>query len=53
LQAAVYVLAVVGHLKNVSLTFAHMPDRSIKVEFITVSRTIANTIAAAVYFIVA
>jgi hypothetical protein len=39
----VYVLAMVGHLKNVSPTFAQMPDRITYVEFTTVSPTIANT----------
>jgi hypothetical protein len=38
-----YVLAMVGHLKNVSPTFAQMPNRFTKVEFTTFSPTIANT----------
>ena len=42
-----YVLAMVGHLKNVSPTFALMPDRSTNVEFITISPTIANTMLVA------
>jgi len=37
------VLAMVGHLENVSTTFAQMPDRITNVEFTTVSPTIANT----------
>jgi hypothetical protein len=41
-----YVLAMVGHLKNVRPTFAQMPDRITNVEFITVSPTIANTMLA-------
>jgi hypothetical protein len=43
---SVYVLAMVGHLKNVSPTFAQMPDRITNVEFTTVSPTIANTMLA-------
>ena len=35
-------LAKVGHLKNVSTTFAQMPNRITKVEFIDVSPTIAK-----------
>lgn len=46
LQVTVYVLAIVGHLKNVSTTFAQMPDRIPNVEFTTVSPTIANTMLA-------
>jgi len=42
-RITVYVLAMVGHLKNVSLTFAQMLNRIINVEFATVSPTIANT----------
>jgi len=38
-----YVLAMVGHLKNVSPTFAQMLNRITNVEFTTVSPTIANT----------
>ncbi|MFN9998928.1 MAG: hypothetical protein ACK52X_04820, partial [bacterium] len=45
-----YVLAMVGHLKNVSSTFVQMPNRSKSVEFTTVSHTIANTMLAAVLF---
>ena len=41
-----YVLAMVGHLKNVSPTFAQMPNRITNVEFTTVSPTIANTMLA-------
>jgi hypothetical protein len=43
LTANGYVLAMVGHLKNVSPTFAQMPIRITNVEFTTVSPTIANT----------
>lgn len=39
-----------GHLKNVSLIFAQMPDRSTNVEFTTVSPTIANAMLP-VFFI--
>jgi hypothetical protein len=39
----VYVMAMVGHLKNVSPTFAQMPNRITNVEYTTVSPTIANT----------
>ncbi len=46
INTTVYVLAMVGHLKNVSSTFAQMPDRSTNVEFTTVSPTIANTMLA-------
>ena len=45
----VYILAMVGHLKNVSPTFARMPNRITNVEFITVSPTIANTMLAVVF----
>jgi hypothetical protein len=41
-----YVLAMVGHLKNVSPIFAQMPDRITNVEFICVGSTIANTLLA-------
>jgi carbamoylphosphate synthase large subunit len=41
-----YVLAMVGHLKNVSPAFAQMPNRITNVEFTTVSPTIANTMLA-------
>jgi len=44
-----YVLAMVGHLKNVSPTFAQMPNRITNVEFTTVSPTIANTMLCAVF----
>jgi len=37
---------MVGHLENVSPTFAQMPNRSTNVEFTTVSPTIANTMLA-------
>jgi hypothetical protein len=33
---------MVGHLKNVSLTFAQMPNSSTNAEFTTVSPAIAN-----------
>jgi hypothetical protein len=44
-----YVLAMVGYLKNVSPTFAQMPNRIATVEFTTVSPTIANTMLVAVF----
>jgi hypothetical protein len=47
-----YVLAMVGHLKNVSLTFVQMPYRNTNVEFTTVSPTIANTMLPAGIFYV-
>jgi hypothetical protein len=47
LRITVYVLAMVGDLKNVSPTFAQMPNRISNVEFTTVSPTIANTMLAA------
>jgi hypothetical protein len=52
LTANGYVLAMVGHLKSVSPTFAQMLDRITNVEFITVSPTIANTmlVAAITFF---
>jgi len=37
---------MVGHLENVSPTFAQTPDRNTNVEFTTVSPTIANTMLA-------
>jgi hypothetical protein len=40
---------MVGHLKNVSSTFAQMPHRITKVEFTTVSPTIANTMLGVVF----
>jgi len=43
LGITVYVLAMVGHLKNVSPTLVQMPNRITNVEFLTVSPTIANT----------
>jgi hypothetical protein len=43
-----WVLAMVGHLKNVSPTFAQKPDRNTNVEFTTVCPTIANTMLVAV-----
>ena len=46
LEITVYVLAMVGHLKNVSPTFAQMPVRITNVELTTVSPTIANTMLA-------
>jgi hypothetical protein len=49
-QQPVYVLAMVGHLKNVSPTFAQMPNRITNVEFTTVSPTIANTMLYDVLF---
>jgi len=42
---------MVGHLKNVSPTFAQMPDRITNVEFIAVSPTIANTMLAPVFIL--
>jgi len=45
-----YVLAMVGHLKNVSPTFAEMPIRITNVEFTTVSPTIANTMLVVVSY---
>ena len=50
LPLTVYVLAMVGHLKNVSPTFAQMPYRITNVEFTTVSPTIANTILSVCCF---
>ena len=47
LQVTFYVLAMVGHLKNVSSTFAQMPNRITNVEFTTVSPTIANMMLVA------
>jgi len=47
LAAIGYVLAMVGHLKNVSPTFVQMPNRITNVEFTTVSPTIANTMLPA------
>ena len=46
LPITVYVLAMVGHLKNVSPTFAQMPNRITNVEFTTFSPTIADTMLA-------
>ncbi len=46
-----YVLAMVGQLKNVSPTFAPMPNRSTDVEFTTVSPTIANTMLCDVFLL--
>jgi len=43
-----YVLAMVGHLKNVSPIFVHMLNRITNVEFTTVSPTIANTMLGVV-----
>jgi len=42
---------MVGHLKNVSPTFAQMPNRITNVEFTTVCPTIANTMLAVRAFI--
>ena len=39
-----YVLAIVGHLKNVSPTFGQMSNRITNVEVTNVTPTIANTI---------
>ncbi len=47
LQITFCVLAMVGHLKNVSPTFAQMLNRIINVEFTTVSPTIANMMLVA------
>jgi hypothetical protein len=38
------------YLKNVSATFAQMPNRITSVEFTTVSPTIANRMMGAVFF---
>jgi len=46
-----YVLAMVGHLKNVSPTFAQMPNGIANVEFATISPTIANTMLAAAFIV--
>jgi hypothetical protein len=46
-----YVLAMVGHLKNVSQTFAQKPNRIINVEFTSASPTIANTMLAVRCFV--
>jgi hypothetical protein len=40
---------MVGHLKNVSPTFAQMPHRITNVEFTTVGPTIANTMLNKAY----
>ena len=42
------VLAMVGHFKKVSQTFAEMPNRITNVAFRTVCPTIANTMLAVV-----
>jgi len=42
----VYVLAMVGHLKNVSTTFPQMPIRMTNAESTTVSPNISNTMLA-------
>jgi hypothetical protein len=42
-----YVLAMVGHLKNFSSTFAQKPNSGTNAEFTTVSPTIANTMLCA------
>ena len=49
LPLTVYVLAMVGNLKNVSPTFAQMPNRITNVEFTTFSPNIANTMLYAVF----
>jgi hypothetical protein len=49
LPPTVFVLAMVGHLENVSPTFEQMPNRITNVEFTTVSPTIANTMLAVVF----
>jgi hypothetical protein len=41
---------MVGHLENISSTFAQMPNRITNVEFTTVSPTIANTMLVAVFY---
>jgi len=41
-----YVLEMVGHLENVSPTFAQMPNRITNVEFTTVSPTLGYTMLA-------
>jgi hypothetical protein len=51
LAANGYVLAMVGHLKNVSTIFAQMPNRIPNVEFTTVSPTIANTMLCDVFLL--
>lgn len=45
----VYVLAMVGYLKNVSPNFAQKPNRITNVEFTTVCPTFANTMLAVVF----
>lgn len=52
LRTTYYAGVMVGHLRNVGLTFAQMPDRISNVEFITVSLTIANTMLCAVIFFI-
>jgi len=42
---------MVGHLRNISPTFAQMLDRITNVEFTTVSPTIANTMLAVVFIL--
>jgi hypothetical protein len=48
LHIAIHVLAMVGHLKNFSPTFAQMPNRTTNFEFISVSPTTASTMLAVV-----
>ncbi len=50
MTANVKALAMVGHLKNVSPTFAQMPKIITNIEFTTVSPTIVNTMLCAVWF---
>jgi hypothetical protein len=53
LHITVYVLAMVGHLENVSSKFVQMANRITNVEFTTVSPTIANTmLAVRAYFFI-
>jgi hypothetical protein len=40
---------MVEHLKNISPTFAQMPDRTTNVEFTTVNPNIANTMLYAAF----
>ena len=51
LPPTVYVLAMVGHLKNVSPAFVQMPNKITNVEFTIVDPTIANTMLAVRSFI--
>jgi hypothetical protein len=47
-QLTFYVLAMVGHLKNISSTFVQMPNTTTSVEFTSVIPTIGNTMLAVV-----